>query len=259
MAILVDDRRTAGERTSECTGDAFGELLLQCLAAGLPERRFYEICEREDGYIGVSDAVDFFAAPDRWPAIDQWAYQRVAGRVLDVGVGAGRFALALQESSTDVVGLDVSPGAVDVCRRRGLTSVVLGSVGDLPAGERFDTFLLMGKNLGLLEGRDNGPRFLTELAAVANPGARIVGTGMDPYAIGDPDHTGYFASNRSRGRMSGQMRLRLRHQRLATDWFDYLFASIDELEQLTAPTGWTLREKKSDGAAYGVVLVLSGP
>jgi methylase of polypeptide subunit release factors len=53
------------------------------------------------------------------------------GRILDIGAGAGRAALYLQETGRDVVAPDVSPGAVDVCKRRGVRRTVIGTVEDL--------------------------------------------------------------------------------------------------------------------------------
>ncbi len=44
----------------------------------------------------------------------------VNGRVLDVGCGAGRHSLYLQKKGFDVLGIDVSPLAVKVCRLKGV-------------------------------------------------------------------------------------------------------------------------------------------
>jgi 2-polyprenyl-3-methyl-5-hydroxy-6-metoxy-1,4-benzoquinol methylase len=44
----------------------------------------------------------------------------VKGRVLDIGVGAGRHSLYLQEKGFNVLGIDVSPLILEVCRKRGL-------------------------------------------------------------------------------------------------------------------------------------------
>ncbi|MFI5756588.1 class I SAM-dependent methyltransferase [Streptomyces sp. NPDC051569] len=249
---------TTVQASTTYTGDAWGELLRDCHRAGVPEGRFYELCERDDGYISVYDAAGFFAGPQDWPGLDQWAYSKVTGRTLDVGVGAGRFALTLQENGADVVGLDVSEGAVEVCAERGLKSVVLGTVDDLGDDERFDSFLLLGKNLGLLESREEGPRLLSRLARVARPGATVIGTGVDPYRLSDPRHADYLERNRRQDRLSGQMRLRLRHGWLATDWFDYLFVSPAELEEMIAGTGWSLVDVEEEGSGYGVVLRLTG-
>ena len=46
--------------------------------------------------------------------------RHVRGRLLDVGVGSGRVALHLQESGHEVLGIDISPLAVEVARRRGV-------------------------------------------------------------------------------------------------------------------------------------------
>ena len=49
-------------------------------------------------------------------------------------------------------------------------------------------------------------------------------------------HIAYHQRNRERGRLGGQLRLRLRYRELATEWFDYLVCSVAELEALLAGT-----------------------
>src|SRR5262245_63997675 len=106
-------------------GDAFGRALCD-LHAGRPGAI---IIERDDGFIEV-DSGDYLGG---WSDRDAWVLERAPGRVLDVGAGGGRASLVLQERGQDVVALDVSPGAVEVCRRRGLKQVFLGTVADLAA------------------------------------------------------------------------------------------------------------------------------
>ncbi|MFD5543832.1 hypothetical protein ACFWIJ_40060 [Streptomyces sp. NPDC127079] len=85
------------------TADAWGQLLLDCHTAGLPRDAYFEICERDDGYISGYDAVGFFAGPDAWPALDRWAVDQVSGRVLELGGGAGRWAVAGQGRGGEIV------------------------------------------------------------------------------------------------------------------------------------------------------------
>jgi SAM-dependent methyltransferase len=161
--------------------------------------------------------------------------------VLDVGCGAGRTSVELQRRGIAVTGLDVSPGAIEIARKRGLRDTVLNTVdGYARASVRYDTFLLLGNNVGLLESRERAPVFLSALAALANPGARIVAQGTDPYGTTDPVHLSYHERNRARGRLGGQLRLRLRYRMLATEWFDYLVCSSAELSDLVAGTPWRL-------------------
>src|ERR1700726_4016458 len=149
-------------------GDAFGEMLLAELAimqAG-GGRSVTEIVERDDGFIRAASAARYFAHPDEWAPFERRTLDLAAGRVIDIGCGAGRFALALQERGTAVTAIDISPGAVEVSRRRGVRDVVLASAHDGVAGHAaYDTFLLMGENLGLMAGRVSAPAFLAGLGA----------------------------------------------------------------------------------------------
>jgi len=233
-------------------GDVFGEMIRDAyavrtgigprpLAGGRVPRPVIEIIERDDGLINGAPADHYLTEPDEWQPHDHRALRMCRGHVLDVGVGAGRTAIELQRRGMAVTGLDTSAGAIEVARKRGLRDTVLTTVdGYARAPARYDTFLLLGNNLGLLEGPERAPVFLAALAAVANPGARIIAHGTDPYGTTDPVHTAYHRRNRERGRLGGQLRLRLRYRLLATEWFDYLVCSPGELAALLDGTRWRL-------------------
>ncbi len=236
-------------------GDAFGEAVLAFHEHG--DRTDHHIVERDDGWLDPIPTAEYFPPRAEWSLLDRDALELARGAVLDIGAGAGRHALALQERGFDVTALDVSPGAVEACRRRGARDTFLGTVDDL-AGQRaaaYDTFLLMGNNLGLLENRDHAPGFLGALARLAKPGAQILGIGIDPYETSDPDHLAYHERNRRRGRMPGQIGLRIRYRNLTTDWRDYLLVSREELEGLLDGTGWRFRDRIVEGPLYLAVLV----
>jgi SAM-dependent methyltransferase len=247
------------------SGDVFGAMLTDAfavargfgrrpLAGGRLPRPVIEIVERDDGLINGLLAESYFCEPDQWPPYDHRALDRVRGRVLDVGVGAGRVALVLQDGGVAVTGLDISAGAIEVSRARGVRDLVHATVDQhATAGERYDTFLLLGNNVGLLEGRDRARAFLAALAGMASPGAQIIAQGTDPYGTTDPVQVGYHARNRELGRLGGQLRLRLRYRELATDWFDYLVCSLDELAELVAGTGWVLSDVDNADAPYYLV------
>jgi SAM-dependent methyltransferase len=236
-------------------GDAFGRTLQRCWAAGTVPGAACEITERDDGYISAADATRYFTPADELSELDQRAVALARGRILDVGTGAGRHALALQQQGKDVLGLDPSPGAVEVARQRGVAAE-LGSIAHPPEGVgTFDTFLMLGNNLGLLQGEQSAPEVLRQLASLARPGALLLGTGMDP-AGSDPEHTAYQERNRARGRMPGQIRMRVRAGVLATEWFDYLLLASHELERLIGTSPWRRETIHEQGPKYLAVLRL---
>jgi SAM-dependent methyltransferase len=225
----------------------------------LAGRRVVEVVERDDGCVFTSEP-DYYVAPFRswWPQ-ERRAMRFVRGRVLDLGCGAGRVGLHLQNRGHEVVGIDVSPLAVQIARQRGLADVRLGTLHSGVRGdERFDTILLLGNNLGLLAGEERGRRVLRKLARVASDEGRILAGSYDPYDGASELARRYHARNRERGRMGGVERLRVRYRQYATPWYDVLFASREEVVRLAQGTGWVAnRFVDEDGAGYVAVLDLS--
>ena len=173
--------------------------------------------------------------------------------MLDVGVGAGRVALELQARGREVVAIDVSPGAVEVARKRGVSDVRLLALEDVDASlGHFDTVVMYGNNFGLFASRAKARRLLRRLRPIAD---RIVACSNDPYATEDPAHLAYQERNRARGRMSGQLRVRIRYRTLVGPWFEYLIVSPDEMAEIVDGTGWQIsRLVQDEGSPYVAVL-----
>jgi SAM-dependent methyltransferase len=218
-----------------------------------------EIVERDDGFITASrfGPKAYLAPFRRWPARQRKALRLARGRVLDVGTGAGRVALHLQERGHEVVAIDSSPGAVEAAKRRGVRDARQLRVEEVePSLGSFDTVVMYGNNLGLLSSRDRGARLLRRLARVSDRGARIIGETIDPYTTADPLHLAYHERNGARGRMGGQIRIRVRYRELATPWFDYLFLSVAELKELVDGTGWLVADTVRDDEPPFYIAVL---
>jgi SAM-dependent methyltransferase len=219
--------------------DAYGHALLDHHHG----RGGYEVDERDDGYVGIIGELSYyFAAFEDWPAHQRRAMRFVRGRVLDVGCGAGRWALHLQEAGHDVVAIDLSPRAVRTCRLRGVTDARVCSITQVgPALGVFDTILMMGNNFGLFASLRRARWLLRRFRRLTRPGARIVAESADPYQTQEPAHRRYHRRNRRRGRMGGQVRIRVRYRDYRTPWFDYLLASRQEVARILSGTGWRVR------------------
>jgi SAM-dependent methyltransferase len=235
------------------SGDALGTALLDHFERGDPALHVFE---RDDGYVDVASAAVYFGGIDAWSPTETRVVGAARGSVLDIGAGAGRATLHLQDRGLDVTALDVSPGAVEVCRRRGIRSTFLGTIADLAAGVRepFETFVLFGNNLGLIGSPEAAPGWFGTLRRLARPGAVLLGTTRDPYRTDDPAHLSYHERNRRRGRMAGQVTSRTRYRSLATSWFDLLWVSLDELRSIVEPLGWMIEDHAEDGPVFSVVL-----
>jgi len=238
-------------------GDAFGAALLAQLDALDSGGTLPEIVERDDGFIDAKGHLrGYFSTHAEWGRLDHEAIDRIKGRVLDVGAGAGRVSLELAARGFDVLALDPSPGAIEVCRRRGVASTFLGTVSELRARGTtpFDRVVMLGNNLALLGSVDHARKLLADLHAITAPGARILGSCLDPYRTTIEEHLTYHAHNRACGRLGGQVRIRVRHRRLATPWFEYSFLSIEELTKLLDGSGWSLEHVEHEGPFYLAVL-----
>jgi len=237
--------------------DAYGQMICDYFHGKHP----VEICERDDGLIQTSGgAPNYFAEFKDWPAHQRRAMQFVRGRVLDVGCGAGRCCLYLQARGHQVTGIDVSPLAIETCRVRGVKDArVLPFTRVSRRLGMLDTILMMGNNFGLLGGRQRGRWLLRRLRALTSPEARIIAETRDVHQTDDPDHLSYMRWNRRRGRMPGQIRLRVRYGRRRTPWFDYLMVAKPELESLLKNTGWQVEHYiDSNGPMYVAVIRKSG-
>ena len=239
--------------------DAFGRMLLDHLEG----RKAHEIIERSDGHIDVAGGPKGYFEPfRRWRTVERRAMRFVRGRVLDVGLGAGRVALHLQERGLEVVGIDNSPLTVEVARRRGVKDARLVPFADIgPELGVFDTVVMMCNNFGLFGSAAGAKRMLTRLRSLTSDDARIVAGSRDPYGTDNPGHLAYQAENRRRGAMSGRLRLRVRHGHYTGRWFDYLLASPDEMEELAASGGWhveRLIEPAAEDPSYYVGVLRKG-
>ncbi|MHA1257818.1 MAG: class I SAM-dependent methyltransferase [Promethearchaeota archaeon] len=94
-------------------------------------------------------------------------FENCSGRVLDVGAGAGRFALALQKKGYSVCAVDISLQGCSIMEKRGIVDVRCIDVWEL-VDETFDTILLLGQGLGIANSIEKLPRFLTNKGIKGN-------------------------------------------------------------------------------------------
>jgi SAM-dependent methyltransferase len=113
-------------------------------------------------------------------AVDERVLARARGPVLDVGCGPGRHVHALARRGVLAVGVDVSPVAVALARRRGVAVLEASIFDRLPGAGRWRTALLLDGNIGI-GGRPDA--LLRRLAALLAPGGVVLAE-LDKPGIG---------------------------------------------------------------------------
>ncbi len=224
------------------TQDAYGQQLLAQFQSRTPTA---EIIERDDRFVDTgSEAGLYFRNYNQWSPFERRVIKLAAGRILDIGCGAGRHSLYLQKKGFDVTGIDMSPGAVKVCKLRGLKKALVRPITDVDEFKpnSFDTILMLGNNFGLFGSAKQAKVLLKKLYRITSPDARIIAGTRNPFKSDDPNHLDYHRWNKKRGRMPGQIRIRVRFAKAVGAWFDLLFVSPKEMEAILSDTDWRVEK-----------------
>lgn len=219
--------------------DAFGQMIW----AYYQGKEVFEIWERNDGYISVDLPKTYLSEYEDWALHQRKAMEFVEGKVLDIGCGAGRHSLYLQKKGFDVLGIDVSPLAVKICRLRGLKKARVMSIEEVNfKPSSFDSIIMMGNNFSLFGSFKKARRLLKRFHRMTSSNALIVTETRDPYKTNNPTYLEYYEFNKKRGRMSGRLRGRIRFEKYIGKWFDWLMVSKKEMKKILKGTGWKIKE-----------------
>jgi len=106
------------------------------------------------------------------PKIEKQALKLCKGSVLDVGCGAGSHSLHLQEQGFKVKALDVSKGAIEVAKQRGVLKAEVLNI--LDETEAFDTILLLMNGTGIFQKLVYVSKYLSHLKGLLKPNGQVL-------------------------------------------------------------------------------------
>lgn len=220
--------------------DAYGHLMYDYFN----NKTGREVIERDDGFITDSSGPStYFQKFDEWTQHLQEAIKFAKGKVIDIGCGAGRHSLYLQSKGFDVLGIDSSPLALDVCKKRGVKKTKLMSITKINSNlGKFDTILMLGNNFGLFASYKRAQWLLKRFATMTSENGIIIVESLDPYKTEEAEHLSYHKTNRQRKRLGGQLRIRVRYKKYKSSWFDYLLVSKEEMSYLVKTTKWEIKK-----------------
>ncbi|MCI4668962.1 MAG: methyltransferase domain-containing protein [Bacteroidia bacterium] len=176
--------------------------------------------------IAVNDLipVDYMYRDQR--AMPEWellALDHCRGKILDIGAGAGSHALILQERGSEVLAMDVSPGAVEAMKCRGLNTIH-ENIFDFQ-GLRFDTLLMMMNGIGLVGDIQGLERFLESAHQMLEAGGQILLDSSDLSYLYE-DKTILKPDKRYEGIIEFQMR----YKNIKGDPFFWIYIEYEKLK-----------------------------
>jgi SAM-dependent methyltransferase len=179
-----------------------------------------------------------------WPELERRAVDACQGHVLDIGAGAGSHALVLQHRGLEVTALDISPGAVETMRLRGVKRALLRNSWTF-SGEKYDTLLMMMNGIGIVGDIDGLIDFLEHLKQLLAPGGQILLDSSDIAYLFDevgaslPAWTGkddYY----------GCVMFYMRYETVVGEQFPWLYIHYPLLEQIAGEIGYEIRKIYED-------------
>ena len=170
---------------------------------------------------------------DRWVGLADDADAEVlalaSAPVLDLGCGPGRHLAALRASGKVALGVDLSPVAVRLARRRGAAAIPGDVFGAVPWAGRWRTALLLDGNVGI--GGAPGALLRRTRELLAPGGAALVE--LDPP-----------------GAPTVRTRVRIEAFGAVSEWFRWARVGVDGIEPLAARAGLPVEDVVCAGGRW---------
>lgn len=136
-----------------------------------------------------------FRSFEEMPKLEQKALELARGKVLDVGCGAGSHSLYLQDKGLTVKSIDISEGAIQASKLRGVKNAHCLNVYN--ETETYDTILLLMNGSGVFGTLEDAPKSLSKLKLLLNEGGQILIDSSDIKYMYEDDDGGIWVDANS--------------------------------------------------------------
>ena len=231
--------------------DLFGKAILDYQTNNDPQDLMTETSISEQDEMSVSY---LFRGYTEMPKIEQEALKLAAGKILDIGCGAGSHSLYLQnERHLDVTSIDISENAVKACQLRGLNNA---SVADMLNFEgQFDTILLLMNGTGIFGKLEQVSVYLQKLKSLLAPNGQILIDSSDIIYMFDQDDDGgrWITSDSD---YYGEVTFDISYKGEKETTFDWLYLDFNTLQNAAHDNGLQCK-LVLEGAHYDYLAKLS--
>lgn len=203
----------------------------------------YTLGNKEETLVVFSNLTDtdiipvkhFFREWDEMPGIEQEALKLCRGNILDVGAAAGCHSLELQKRNKDAMAIDVSKGAVEVMKKRGIRHVRESDFFRI-TGQKFDTLLLLMNGIGICGTLDRLDEFFEQCKNLLNPGGQVLLDSSDILFMFEEEDGSVNINLNSN--YYGEVEYRFAYKSETGPWFNWLFIDFDLLQEKAAQRGF---------------------
>ncbi|MGI4021858.1 MAG: class I SAM-dependent methyltransferase [Janthinobacterium lividum] len=172
----------------------------------------------------------FFRGETEMPEAELLALQLCRGKVLDIGAGAGSHALVLQDRNFEVSALEISPGAAELMKKRGVKTVLQQDIFQYKT-EKFNTLLLLMNGIGLTQNLAGLDHFLQHAKQLLLPGGQL---------IFDSSDITYLYENLPlpKNNYFGEISYQYEYRNQQGNWFNWLYIDQKTLLKTASKNGW---------------------
>lgn len=176
-----------------------------------------------------------FRSEKELPKLEKKALDLCIGKVLDVGAASGVHSLILKEKGFEVKSIDVSEGALEVMKMRGLLNVELQDFYSIK-NEKFDTILMLMNGSGLAGTIEGLTNLLNQAKTLLNSGGQILMDSSDiSYMFEDEDGSVWIDLNST---YHGEVQYQMVYKDCISDEFNWLFIDYERLSLIAESVGW---------------------
>ncbi|WMI65917.1 class I SAM-dependent methyltransferase [Aestuariibaculum sp. YM273] len=170
------------------------------------------------------------------PKLEQKALQIAKGKTLDVGCGAGSHSLYLHEKGITIKAIDISEGAIEVVKQRGIENAEVRDI--LDETETFDTILLLMNGTGIFKEASQVSKYLNHLKSLLNPNGQILIDSSDiKYMYEDEEDGGFWIDTNAE--YYGELDYYLSYKGENEDPMKWLYLDFNNLKMTCESVGLT--------------------
>jgi SAM-dependent methyltransferase len=195
------------------------------------------IVRRDDGLEVRVPVAHFFRQAEDFTELENAALEHCEGHILDIGAGTGLHSLTLQSRGHRVTAIDIDRQAVSIMSSRGVEDVRCVDIGGFEGGP-FDTMLMLGHGIGMVEDLDGLSRFLLHAAELTRKRGQVLLHSLDVRKTDAAEHLAYHETQRRSGLYVGETRIQFEFEGRAGPWCGWLHVDAETLQEEALSGGW---------------------